>query len=89
MAAVGLDARRYADRVVGDTTAAASRAQQRVWRSLEPRERVEIAAAMSDDAYRLAMDAVARRHPDLDHPQLVREFVMHVHGIDIGAPSPS
>lgn len=50
---------------------------------------MEIAAAMSDDAYRLAMDAVARCHPDLDHRQLVREFVVQVHGIDVGACRPS
>lgn len=50
-----------------------------------PQERVEIAAELSDDAYRLAVDAIARYRPELDRRRLVREFVVQVHGIDTGA----
>lgn len=46
---------------------------------------MEIAADLSDDAYRLAMDAIARYRPELDRRRLVREFVVQVHGIDTGA----
>jgi len=49
-----------------DTSRAAEEAQLAVLRRLGPSERVRIAAEMSEDARRIAIDAERRRHPELD-----------------------
>lgn len=48
-----------------DTTPSADAAQIAVLRRLGPSERVRIAAEMSEDARRIAIDAERRRHPEL------------------------
>lgn len=48
-----------------DTTTDAERAQLAALRRLGPSGRVRIAAEMSEDARRIAIDAERRRHPEL------------------------
>lgn len=52
---------------------------------MSPSERLELASSMSDEAREVAMTGFARRHPDLDHEQLMREFIQRVHGVDMQA----
>ena len=52
-----------------DTTRAAERAQIAVLRRLGPSERVRMAAEMSEDARRIAIDSERRRHPELSEDE--------------------
>lgn len=58
-----------------DTSAEARAAQIAVLRGLGPSERVRIAAEMSEDARRIAIEAEQRRHPDLS-PTEARRIVL-------------
>ena len=58
-----------------DTSAAARAAQIAVLRRLGASERVRIAAEMSEDVRRIAIEAERRRHPELSAEQ-ARDIVL-------------
>lgn len=53
-----------------DTSAAARRVQLEALRRLTPGQRLEIAAAMSDDARRISEAGIRHRHPEWDDDQV-------------------
>jgi hypothetical protein len=53
-----------------DTAPDIDRRQVEVYRGMTPARRVEIAVAMSEDAFTMAADGIRARHPDYDDAQV-------------------
>jgi len=74
--------------MVGDTDAAARAAQLAAIRRLGPSERVRIAAEMSEDARRIAIEGELRRHPELTEAEARDAVLRRVWGPELAARVP-
>jgi hypothetical protein len=58
-----------------DTSVEAHQVQLAVWRRMTPAERVAAGAESSENAVRMALDGIRRRHPDYDDETVHRAFL--------------
>jgi len=66
-----------------DTTDAAREAQLAALRRLGPSGRVQLAAEMSEDARRIALEGEMRRHPELTEREAKRAVYGRLWGADL------
>jgi hypothetical protein len=71
-----------------DTTAAARDAQVAAARRLAPSERLRLAAEMSEDARRIAIDGERRRHPELTEAEARQVVFRRLWGAELAARVP-
>jgi hypothetical protein len=69
----------------GDTDDKAREAQLAVLRRLGPSGRVRLAAEMSEDARRIAIEGEARRHPELSPAEARRVVLERIWGSDLAS----
>ena len=70
--------------IVADTAPDIRARQLGVYRAMGPERRVEIALAMSEEAYRLTQHGVRARDPSLDAHGVRREMLRILHGSPLG-----
>lgn len=69
----------------GDTDDKARAVQLAVLRRLGPSERVRIAAEMSEDVRRIAIEGELRRHPELSHAEARQAVLDRLWGAALAA----
>jgi hypothetical protein len=69
----------------GDTDEKARAVQLAVLRRLGPAERVRIAAEMSEDARRIAIEGELRRHPELSEAEARQAVLDRLWGAELAA----
>jgi hypothetical protein len=65
---------------VTDTSPEAAALQLRLYRSLPPSARAQIAVDLSDAVRETTMAGIRRRHPDYSDDELARAFLVLVYG---------
>ena len=68
---------------VTDTTPDAAALQLRLYRSLLPSERLQIAVDLSDAVRETAMAGIRRRHPEYSDPEAGRAFLVMLYGDNV------
>jgi len=71
-----------------DTTAAARDAQLAATRRLSPSDRMRLAAEMSEDARRIAIEGEQRRHPQLTEAQARQVVLRRLWGAELAERVP-
>lgn len=66
-----------------DTHDAAHQAQLAAWQRLGPDGRIRLAVQMSEDARRISLDGIRRRHPDLTEGEARFELACLLYGEDL------
>ena len=66
-----------------DTSPDAARAQIEATRRLGLEERVRVAVAMSEDARRISIDGIKRRHPELSDARARHAVLRALYGEDL------
>lgn len=66
-----------------DTTSEAARVQREVLASKSGAERASMVFEMSELVYRLTIDGIRRRHPDLDEAEVMLALIERMHGREL------
>ena len=63
-----------------DTSPEAAAVQRKIWAAMTGQQRVELAAAMSEEARRISMDGIRMRHPEYSDEQVKHALFVLLHG---------
>ena len=65
---------------ISDTSDAARRVQDEIYRNMTPARRVELAVEMSEELRTITIAGIRARHPGIDDEQLFHELLVVLHG---------
>ena len=68
-----------------DTAQKAQNVQTAILKHMTPRERVQMAVSMSEDAREIARCGIRHRHPDWDEARVRHELFVRLYGADVVA----